>query len=799
MIFGFVIGACNPVKHIPEGKVFLKENKIQIPTAVIDQDVLYPYIRQKANKRALWVVKIKMQQYLSFNDSNLTVKNEKKRLKIDAKNERRLAAEKDTVAFKPVIGYRLKEAGEAPVVFDKRAAEETTNQFEKALFNRGYFHNKVNVNYEYNKDSTKVTAIYSAKEGKRFHLNKIALVIDDTSLLASIKEANKFSYLHKGDAYNTELIDKERLRFTSEMRNRGYFFFSKEYIAYEVDSTIPGNLVNLKIIVKNPTEKDPVTNESISIPHLKYTIGTITLNTSFNSNFADHLEDSIHFEDLIYVNLAQLKYNPHSFVNKLFFSTGDYYSQYNEERTYSRISGLNNFSYINMGFIPDAEDSTVLNCNLRMTPLPSQSVGIETEGTTSSGNLGVSGYLNYLHRNIFGNAEEFKIRLKGGFEAQQTNSEAPPSNDGLFSNVNTIEYGIETSLIFQDLILPPGISSKILKRFNRPKTSLNFVFNNQERPDFNRKLINVSLGYFFTRKKENINEFFIYPADISYIKMEKSVAFEARLEELNNPLLNSTYSDQFIVGSRAIETWTNRKSVEQKSFVLNRIQADLAGNLLFLFNNLVDSPKSDSGDFYQLGNIRYAQFIKAQNDWHFTRKINRNQSMAFRVLGGIGVPYGNAEALPYDRSFYGGGANDNRGWRARTLGPGALSNADSSKIGVDQVADIKIQFSAEYRFNLVKAIEGAVFADVGNIWLLNEDPNRPNANFEATRFLSEMALAVGPGVRLNFGFLLVRFDWGFKIYDPGKSSGERWIGQNNYYRDDSLQLSSFNLGIGYPF
>ena len=181
--------------------------------------------------------------------------------------------------------------------------------------------------------------------------------------------------------------------------------------------------------------------------------------------------------------------------------------------------------------------------------------------------------------------------------------------------------------------------------------------------------------------------------------------------------------------------------------------------------------------------------------------------MAYRFLGGLGVAYGNNKVLPYDRSFYGGGANDNRGWRARSLGPGSM--IDSLKAGIDQVADIKIQISAEYRFKMFKALEGALFADAGNIWLFRDDPERPNANFEWDRFYKELALSTGIGLRFNFGFLLVRLDWGFKIIDPNLPEGERFVlrkipggyleNYQKYSGGASYNKNVLNLGIGYPF
>ncbi len=800
--------ACSPTKNLGPKEVFLKSNSIDIPGRVIDEDILTPYLKQRENKRQLLLFKIPMWQYLAVNDSTLEVKNNKKRARIEAKNLRRQEKGKDPRKIKPVMASKIKDKGEPPVIFDERLANETAHQFEKALFNHGYFHSKVSPVYEYNKDSTRVKVIYQAEEGDLYHFNKISLVLADSGIASTVKEANSSSVLHQGDPYNTDKIDEERSRFTSEMRNHGYYFFSKEYLVYEMDSTIEGNKVDVKIIIKNP---DATGNDSTQTPsHIKYSIGEITLNTSFNPKYVDDPHDSIHFENLVFINLSRLKYNPHSFTNKLFYWKGDTYSEKNEARTYTRLSGLNNFKYINISFAKSHYDSTILDCSILMTPFPAQSIGVEVEGTNTSGNLGISGYLSYVHRNTFGNAEEFKVRFKGGLEAQQTNSSNDASNTTL-NIFNTVEYGIETSLTFQDLILPPVLKANILRRFNRPKTSVNFILNYQNRPDFERFLTNASFGYVFTSKKINTKEFFIYPLDVSFIRIAKSADFSARLEELNNPLLNATYANQFIFGTRTIETWTNKTTAQQKNFILNRFQLETAGNLLFLLDKSLNAiPEIDSTDgtseYYTIGKVRYAQFVKVQNDFHYNSQLNQNNSIAYRFMGGIGVPYGNTNSLPYDRSFYGGGANDMRGWQARSLGPGGLLD-DTAKVGIDQVADIKLQVSVEYRFNMFRAMEGAVFADAGNIWLLREDKARQLANFDINRFYKEIALSLGAGVRFNFGFLLVRLDWGIKIFDPALPLGQRFVYKNGEYLQNyrsysggrQYQYSVFNLGIGYPF
>lgn len=805
LLFGVVSG-CSPTKDLQEGEVYLKANKIEISPKIIEPDNIYPYIKQRENTRALWLFKLKMQQYLAVKDVDREAKNEKKRAKWEGKNAKRVEKGKEAKEFKPVLYTRLKNSGEPPVIFDTTLVNLTIVQFEKALFNRGYFRNEVYTELKYNSDSSKVIVSYLTHEGPQYTLDKISMVLEDPALKDVVKLANKGSLLHKGNPYNTDVIDAERERFSSEMRNNGYYFFSKEYITFTVDSTVGNYQVNMQMVVKNPTGTG-TENDSLASRHRQYKVGRITINTDYSAKYGNPPEDTLTYENLIFSNISTMQYNPVAFPEKLFFSTGELYSEKAQSRTYTRLSGLNNFKYINISYSQPQKDTNVLDCSIMMTPFPKQSFGVEVEGTNTAGNLGISGYVSYNNRNIFRKAENFRIRLKGGVEAQRTNSASAEVNEGIF---NTIEYGVETSLIFQNLLLPSGWRAKILREFNQPKTSLNLIYNYQNRPDFERFLVNTSLGYSFVNRKVNTNEFFIYPVDINFIRIEKSPEFTQRLEDLNNPLLDATYDNQFILGTRVLENWTNKRNSRQKNYLLNQALFESAGNLLQVVNNgfAEKDPPDDNGEsYYTISGVRYAQFVRFQNDLSQNTRINRSQSMAYRFLGGLGIPYGNARSLPYDRSFYGGGANDNRGWRARSLGPGSM--IDSLKVGVDQVADIKLQISAEYRFTVFKSIEGAFFADAGNIWLLREDEARPGANIDLSRFYKEVALSSGVGLRFNFGFLLIRLDWGFKILDPNLPEGERFVlappeggyldNYSKYSQGRTYSYSVLNLGIGYPF
>ena len=55
--------------------------------------------------------------------------------------------------------------------------------------------------------------------------------------------------------------------------------------------------------------------------------------------------------------------------------------------------------------------------------------------------------------------------------------------------------------------------------------------------------------------------------------------------------------------------------------------------------------------------------------------------------------------LPFERSYFSGGANSVRGWSVRSLGPGSMP-LDSVKSFAQQIGDIRLDLNLEYRTKL---------------------------------------------------------------------------------------------------
>ena len=258
-----------------------------------------------------------------------------------------------------------------------------------------------------------------------------------------------------------------------------------------------------------------------------------------------------------------------------------------------------------------------------------------------------------------------------------------------------------------------------------------------------------------------------------------------------------------ILGGSYSFIFNNQSIKNSRDFWFLRWNTEASGNFLSAIYKLsgANKIKPDEGDttkvYYLLGQP-FAQYVKSDIDLRYNYRFNDVSSIVYRGFFGIGIPYGNSKAVPFEKQYFGGGANGIRAWQVRTLGPGSYNPnpGDTTKVFLNETADIKLEANAEYRFKLFWILEGALFVDAGNIWSYNYDPARPGAQFTFKNFYKEIAVGTGTGFRFDFKFVIARVDIGMKLRDPLLPEGARWIFLNGPYRRKDFAIV---LGIGYPF
>ena len=357
-------------------------------------------------------------------------------------------------------------------------------------------------------------------------------------------------------------------------------------------------------------------------------------------------------------------------------------------------------------------------------------------------------------------------------------------NDAIRSN----EFGVSAGLSFPKFFpLPyryfPGAI---------PRTDVNISYNYQNRPEYTRNIISTSYGYNGNYR----NKFFyqVYPLQLNIVRLfDLDESFYKTLA--NDPFLRNAYQDHFDLGSgTTLYYTTSPASIPEETYHYARLQFDIAGNLLSAFKPMMEKDENGSG---MIWNTPYSQYVRTETTlgktWVWGK--NNGHSIATRLLAGVGYAYGNSTALPFEKHFYGGGANSLRGWQARTVGPGT-SPRDTTFVIPNQTGDMKLEANIEYRFDIVWKLDGAVFVDAGNVWTLKhkDTPENDPAIFRWNNLAESIAANWGVGVRLNFGFLLLRVDMGMKIHDPARV--DKWVNPGQWLKRDNFAL---HFGVGYPF
>ncbi len=425
--------------------------------------------------------------------------------------------------------------------------------------------------------------------------------------------------------------------------------------------------------------------------------------------------------------------------------------------------------------------SSRLDCHIQLTQLSQQSFNVELEGTNTAGNLGGALNLIYTHRNLFHGAEQFSIKLKGAFEAMTQFSSKLTS---------TREYGFETSLRLPKFLLPFLKKEEFIKKYS-PTTTILAAYDYQNMPLYTRTIANATFGY--TWAARNYRTHIVNPVQLNLVKL-LSIDSTFQKTILASSYLAYSYRNVMILGGNYSFIFNNQKLQKvTRDYWFIRVNAEASGNVLSLVSGLSRVPKKSGS--YNIFGQPFAQYIRSDIDLRYNVILNDISSIVYRGFFGIGVPYGNSVAIPFEKQYFGGGANDIRAWQVRSLGPGSYKSDATGFI--NQTADIKLEGNAEYRFKLFWILEGALFLDAGNIWAIREDQSRPGAKFELNKFYNDIAVGTGTGLRFDFKFVTGRVDLGIKLRDPAIMDASKWIfvSQRYNFRDDFTVV----FGIGYPF
>lgn len=795
-----ILSACKPTRYIKDGEQLLIKTEIHLNEnalheSAVTADDLSSIIKQKPVRKILGIIPFHVGVWNFAN-------------RFDQSKRR--------------TQYLQNTVGEAPVIFDLGLMYKSRDQMQQYLKNKGYFDAEVTA-YPLIGNKT-AEAIFYVYTGPAYRIRTVGYIFEDLGLKREfdIEEntALHMSKISRGSRFDTEQFDLERSSLVEAFKNLGYFSFEKIHVSFDVDTAMAGEKCDVQIRLRKQRISTQINGVDtvVQAPHLKHTLHSVSINQNYEAiQTGQNRFDSTSYRGYTFLYLDKPYISFKRVHRNIFTHPGDLYSLEKSNYTYERISSLNNFRFIDIRYeAADQQDSLpALDMTINLTKASKQSISLETIGTNRAGNLGISAGLNYKNKNLLGGAEQLDTKVYGGLEVQRTNSTLDQNSQVTrLLPFNTLEYGTQVSITVPDLMLLPKFREvTILKE---PKTSVSIALDRQLRPQFDRNLINLSYQYVTRFSKKDQLTF--APIDLSVIKLIKDPEFEKRLLQSGNSLLINSFKNHIIAAGRLsysystqdlknpLKNYYNIKfNLESAGFILRK----LAGPLGLQFDQISEQKRS-----YLIEGIAFSDYLKFDVDYRKTFNLTKSSKYLIRTFTGIGVPRKNLNTLPFERSYFAGGANDIRAWQARGLGPGNL--ADTASYYSDQVGNLQLEVNIEYRFDLFRQLKGAVFADVGNIWLLSYDPLREGANFEYKNFYKAIAVGPGAGLRADLSFFVLRFDMGLQLHDPALPSGERWLWEpktlTNTYRNESNARSSNsdiplwkgpkitgNLAIGWPF
>lgn len=872
-----LLSSCGQTKHVPDGEYLLKKNKINIEgddlgattATVIKQE---PNHKTLGFKTKLWfynhIDSTKVAEKRAKKNLKIVKKNKKRRARERKINQRRIERSiangndyykekdielKDTLDPKLFFREWLKyEIGEAPVILDTNKTRRSVEQLNIYLNKKGYFYGKVTSSTKYKAKRQKAVVTYNIVTGKPYIVDSIYL----TSTNNVVRQTGK-NYLNDDETglkppfqFDTYYLDEQRSKMAEYMRNDAIYGFRRDNVVYEIDtiqdSTGLPYRATLKVIVKDRYVVDPNDSENQILKPFKTTLVNkvyfhLSDTSYYDGNFKAKVESmGLELTSNFFLNnldttvfsggndddkdtilrRATFFYNQEMFIDpeiiefQNYLEETNYYKGYYLERSYRRLLQLELFQTVKP-VIREVDGTNKIDIHYYLIPVKRQSFGIEPRATNSNGFLGVSSTINYTNKNLFRGGEKLVVSFSGGFESQPAvfdetiNGEKIKTADRSF---NTLEYGPSIKLEFPGLFPIP--LRKLPKR-NYPKTVVSTAYNFQRRTDFRRETFQLNLNWRFTTGQKSSQVVTLglpFMSVIKIVNLNKTPEFEQRLQNLNDLFLLNTYSDQFIWEDLLLKyEFSNKNYRTGKWLFYYNANFDLAGLLMQALTR--NKPETPEG-FKEIFGLKYSEFVRLDNELKWYQTLTPKSSLNYRIQAGGGIPLNNAFSLPFDYAFFAGGSNDNRGFRARGLGPGTYKYYLDTNRTATQVGDIRFGATIEYRFSMGGIFNGAFFTDVGNVWTMNEDPNRPGAKF-TSNWYRELAFAGGAGIRVDLDFFIIRVDIGLPLRNPALPEGSRWIFQDDdAYIQEGIDAfgdpeykdilpnpfrPQLHIGIGYPF
>ena len=819
--------ACNSTKHVAENEYMLAQNYVFVDSARDNSAELEKFILQKPNPKLLGApIGLYLHNIGNHDKPKTALKWGEKHLK-KYNFIKSIFSEKQSIAYANGL-IKLNKwflSYDAPVIISQNKVKRTSDNLEAYYKTKGYFESQISSKVIRDARKKKATAEYRIQRGRPTLLDTIKLKIESIVLDSIYKDSGMLSLLKSGDQYNDKVFRQEAGNILKLFRNSGIYYFSEAALGFYVDSTRTDYKTNVDFLIAKERYEE-INGKYIKKDYKIHRIKEINVVTDYSFAKKDEvLKDTVSYKGINYLSHDKLKYNPKYLAASIFFKPGDVFKDTLRNLTRNHLKSLKNFKSTNITFTPVKGSDDELKMDLFLTPIEKFTTGFETELTHSNiRNIGTSAKFSIIDRNVFRGAELLKLSFLGSwFNA---------------NNGPGWEIGGDASVEIPRFVAPFGLSKLVPKRMS-PRTLFSlglsiqknigldrqtYTFQSDYKWEYNKNKT-IQLEIFNTQYIQNLNvsRFFnIYDSEFtnlnavaeiydtakstSYFPITtdsdlqasksldfiKIVAADSGFRASNsadyNAVLNiqnryNIVTSDFLVPTLAYSfTYNSQIDFKDSNFSFFKARISNSGNILGLF-----SKTYNSNDKKTLLKIPLAQYFKIDLEYKQFWNLGTTSVFGIRTFLGAIFTYDNSD-IPFTRSYFAGGSNDIRAWKTYDLGPGKRNSGLEFNVG-----SFKFLTSAEYRFDLVGSLKGAMFVDAGNIWdisgseFIDED-----AKFNSLSSLEDIAIGSGFGLRYDLSFFVLRLDIGFKTYEP-------YLKESKWFKNYNFESAEYNIGINYPF
>ena len=672
-------------------------------------------------------------------------------------------------------GWLYKKLVQDPVLISDVRPEVRVKMIDEILDNNGYFKGSANYKLNYGKNAKKATITYEITTGNYYPIESIEYLPDSIKLYSLINTiAKRDPYLQPGTRYSTDSLSIARNRIVNEVRDRGYYFFRPEFLEYLADSLQKRGSIAMRLsIAKN-------------IPAFvldQYRTGKITV-IAHRYNDALGTPDTIQLQKGTLIQMMPSRLRRAVIDECLTMNTGSLFSVRNMNRTQNYFSRLGIFNQIDISVSRDTistNSTPKLDVIVDLTFDAPIEASLEMNASSKSNSyIGPGLTAGITNRNIFGGGEQLSINLNASYEWQT-------GHDGATKNsfFNSYEFGLNTSLAFPRLLAPKFIPRR-RNQLNWTRIAIGADVLN--RPHyFKMAKFNSSFSYDWQSSRYVKNTLTLFK--LTYTKLIRTTnVFDSICEQ--NPSIALSFRSQFV--PQIAYTFMYDRDIDRNQSINYYLTIQEAGNI---FSGLWGLVGWKGNGEKKLFGTPFSQFLKVTTQLVYKHRIRHHDHLVGRLLIGAAHAYGNSSQVPYSEQFYIGGANSIRAFTVRSIGPGSYRAPNGHINGYfDQTGTFRFEANLEYRFPIAGILNGAIFMDAGNIWLLKNDETRPGSQLRAKTFMKDLALGTGAGLRVDISMFVIRGDLGIGLHAPYNT------GNHGYFNLPSFKKSlAFHLAIGYPF